>query len=171
MIKIFTVLKDGEVLKKEVLEGILKQSVECCLIPITSKGTNVYSENNRRNNVLRAIDSNTEDYFFMIDSDVVIKNTDLIKNFFDEEKNSRTKVRTATTKGENMNFCCYTPHALILIMNDEVKNFKKWMEEFELGDCDKKENCIICKYLKNYMKNNLVLTIQQNSTYETPRTI
>ena len=70
MINIFVPLKDGEALMPEVMQGILSQSLGCCIVPITSKGEERFLETNKVNNLLRALSLNKTDKIILMDSDV-----------------------------------------------------------------------------------------------------
>lgn len=147
MKNIFIVLRDGEVLMPEVIKGIAKQTEECCIIPITSEGkagisSEIHARKNRRNNLLRAVRL-AKDYFLLMDSDVVLGDENIIKEMFDNEKNSNRKIVACTTKHEMITFCKYIPHSLILIKGQEIENFKKFLENVK----DYKD-CYVCEYCR-----------------------
>lgn len=155
MIPIYTLFRDGEALMPEVAKAMINQSFQCCMIPITSKGSSKYSENNRRLNLLRALDLNKSDVFIFMDSDVVL-HKDAIKELLEYEYNHNRAIATFTTKGEKVETCSYIPHALTCLRGEMIYAFKFYLENIELTG-DNKEDCIICKFLQSNLDDCITL--------------
>jgi hypothetical protein len=80
MLKIFMPLADGEEIKPEVLEGIIKNN--CSLYPFTSE-LKEHRRINMVNNWNRAFELNKEEIFIGMDSDVILEDgiiEELLKN-------------------------------------------------------------------------------------------
>lgn len=95
--KIYTILKDGEALMPEVLQGILNQTIECCLIPITS--TCETEEKSRAKNWNRAKELCQEDIFIGMDSDVILIDKNAIEMIIAELKKKEFDMITLPTRG------------------------------------------------------------------------
>lgn len=120
MIHIFTPLKNGEAIMPEVMKGILNQSVECCLFPISNDNVvnGRWSEANRIENLIRAINLNVNDYFLIMDSDVVLGEPTIIEKMF-EEKSDVVAVRTA----DYQTSC----HSVLLVKGDKIQHLKNFL--------------------------------------------
>lgn len=86
MIPIYIILRDGQPLLPKVLDGILNQDIECCIIPITSAGGT--PEENRMSNWTGIKDIVHAPYFIAMDSDVVLLHHDMIRSLIRTFKNS-----------------------------------------------------------------------------------
>jgi len=149
MINIFIVLRDGEVLMPEVIKGIAKQTEECCVIPITSKGKagKSFERNsriNKKNNLLRAIEL-AKDYFLLMDSDVVLDDENIIREMFDDTKNFNRNIVAVTTKNEQIKTCrSFIPHSLMLLKGEEISNFKEFLLNLKNF-----KYCSVCLYVQS----------------------
>jgi hypothetical protein len=169
MKKLFIVMKSGESLMPEVLKGIVDQTEPCAVIPITNKGKDGFSENHRRLNVVEAMDLNHgEDYFLMMDCDVVLNNSEMIKEMFDETKTFRREIISTCTKGEHVSTCTYIPHALILFKGFKMREFYEWMKN-TVAEGEGKEFCLICRWLNSNHNLDYCVTLQNDKIKEVPR--
>jgi hypothetical protein len=169
VIKIFVTMKTGEALMPEVLKGIVSQSVECCIIPVTNKGVSGFSENHRRLNVVEAMSLNDEDYFILMDCDVVINSPTLISEMMDDKANwGREIVNIFTKENEDIKTCPYVPHALMLVKGFKMREFKEYMKN-TVADGEGKEFCLICRWFNLNKNMDSIITLQNRGMREVPR--
>lgn len=117
MLKIHTILADGQIIHPDVMRGILKQNILCCLVPITSKGVDVKGRHDikekskaRNWNKVREI-ANTPIIFGM-DSDVILKHTNIIrmmKNLISHYDAVVVPTKPDKEKGHGL-FCIWKHH-------------------------------------------------------------
>jgi len=80
MQKIFMPLGNGQAIMPEVMEGILKQTIKCVVVPITSEKTdNKENCSGNLNNWLTILELTKNKPFIGMDSDVVMTDTKTIK--------------------------------------------------------------------------------------------
>lgn len=141
MIKIYIPLADGQAIMSEVLRGVVKQTVDCCIIPITSKREkNHYTGN--LNNWITALELCEDDYFIGMDSDVVLNNPEAIETLLNVKDlkidiaGSSTQEKHYESTKEYVNFA----HSLLYCKNPKeiLKYFKKL----------KKQRCVECCWCK-----------------------
>jgi len=77
--KIFTIIKPGEVIDNRVLCGITRQSVCCNLVPISTPVTHKLWRMNVLANWIEALSYQSDELFIGMDSDVVLEDPDTIK--------------------------------------------------------------------------------------------
>lgn len=167
MINIFVPLKDGEALMPEVMQGVLNQSIRCCIVPITSPGDTTYRETNRTKNLLRALHLNTSDRFIFMDSDVVIGNSMMVEEMLQDKLNMDKEIISVTTRGECYPKVHHTPHAFMSMRGVMLLKFtdyieKKSKEEVPIEN-DRKENCFICQFLQGQEDKTMYLQNDKNS--------
>ncbi len=98
MLTIHTILAHGECLMPEVLEGVLKQTVECCLMPITSeRDWKFHRRKNMIANWREAYHYYDGEVFIGFDSDVVLSNPKAVETLLERIKdNDMVTIATKT---------------------------------------------------------------------------
>jgi hypothetical protein len=168
MIPIFVPLKDGEALMPEVMQGVLSQSLGCCIIPITSPGVADYKETNRINNLLRALALNKTDKFILMDSDVAIGNPLMIEEMLNDKANMEKEIISVTTKKEIVPKCPHIPHSLILIKGLMLAKFTNFLERVKIApENDNDKRCILCYFFKD--KGDSTMFLQNDKNHEIKR--
>ncbi len=117
MIKIFTIHKQGQTIPHKVLEGIVSQTVACCLVPISQvKGDT--ARLNSVNNWISALEFSTDDIFIGMDGDVVMDDPDTIAVLLKAMKSDvfmatiRTQIIQNRSKLAHALFACSEPEVL-----------------------------------------------------------
>jgi hypothetical protein len=163
MITIFVPLKDGEAIMPEVMNGILSQSLGCCIVPITSKGEEKYRETNRNDNILRALALNKTDKFILMDSDVAIGNPLMIEEMLNDKANMDKEIISVTTKKENITKCSHIPHSLILIKGSMLTKFTDYLEKLKIDPAiDDDKHCSLCFFFRDKGDNTIFLQNDKN---------
>lgn len=161
-IHIFTPLKNGTALMPEVLQGIYTQSIPCILFPISSDGTSDHSEENKRINMLKALELNVKPYFLLMDSDVVLGYPNIIEELFDNERNMHCDIRTLAAKDEDFSKKPIA-HSVTLFLGNKPKLLKEFLTTLVLKN--EKTHCPICDFLKRHqtitLKNSLITEISR----------
>jgi hypothetical protein len=168
MIPIFVPLKDGEAIMPEVMQGVLTQSLGCCIIPITSKGEVVYRETNRINNLLRALALNKTDRFILMDSDVAIGNPMMIEEMLNDKTNMDKDIISVTTKKEMVTKCRHIPHSLMLIKGIMLTKFVDYLEKLNIDPVvDDDRHCSLCHFFRD--KGDSTMFLQNDKNCEIKR--
>ena len=117
MIKIFTIHKQGQTIPHKVLEGVVSQTVECCLVPISQTKGNT-ARLNSVNNWISALEFHTGEVFVGMDSDVVMDDPDTIAVLLKAMKSGvfmaaiRTQIIQHRAKLAHALFACSEPEVL-----------------------------------------------------------
>lgn len=133
MIKIYTILADGQSLMPEVMQGILNQTIKCKLVPISSPGDYnaqiVYdAEISRARNWNRAKELCEEEIFVGMDSDVQLVDNNAIEMIINELKIGEYDMVCLPTRGLG------SGHQVFAVWKDK---FPKLIAE--------EGNCCMCK--------------------------
>lgn len=139
-------LAEGQAIMPEVMEGIRRQTMKACIIPITSpREKNHYTGNLK--NWIKALGM-SNGIFIGMDSDVVINDIDALSKLLDippdvEFAGVATQPEHYSTTQENMNLA----HSLLYCKNPQgaLKLFKTYLKE--------KPACCWCKYIEYIMNN------------------
>ncbi len=140
MIKIFTIHKQGQTIPHKVLEGIVSQTVECCLVPISQTKGNT-ARLNSVNNWISALEFHTDEVFVGMDGDVVMDDPDTIAALVAGMTPGifmatiRTQIIQNRSKLAHALFACSEPEVL---RKELIGIRKNWT-----GDCS------MCASLKN----------------------
>ncbi|MBW8036105.1 MAG: hypothetical protein FVQ79_10870 [Planctomycetes bacterium] len=116
MIKIYTIYKLGQTIPHKVLEGVVSQTVECCLVPITqTKGGT--ARLNSVNNWISALEFRTDEVFFGMDGDVVMDDPKTIEKLLFAVQpvfmaTIRTQIIQHRSKLAHALFACNEPEVL-----------------------------------------------------------
>jgi hypothetical protein len=126
MVKIFTIHKQGQTIPHKVLEGVVSQTVECCLVPISqTKGDT--ARLNSVNNWISALEFHTDEVFIGMDGDVVMDDPDTIAKLLEAMKSDtfmatvRTQIIQHRSKMAHALFACSEPE----ILRKELIGIKK----------------------------------------------
>jgi len=149
MEKIFIPLGNGQALMPEVIEGILKQTVKCAIIPITSNRTdNKLDRISKLNNWITILELAKNKSFIGMDSDVVMTDPKTIETLLNIPDN--VDIASIMTKKEQHDisqtkrgivhslFYCRVPERMLAWH----KIFKK----------DKYEGCSWCEAISTLVK-------------------
>ena len=143
--RVYIPMKDGEVLKEEVMKALMYNNLEVC--PITTQGTEKYSELNRIGNLLRAIEQAGQrgDDLLIMDSDVILP-YGIMDTVFDDEHNlNKDMITLASNRGN---------HILIYIKKRSVYKFKRFLKSITV---DKgRDYCPLCEFFNT--NENIMLT-------------
>lgn len=128
---IYTIMQDGICLMPRVLEGVISQTIPCCLMPITSRRDwSKSAEVNRKQNWEECFSHCNEDIFVGMDSDVVLIEPTAIEILVNElEADEGLSMTAIGAKKRNGTF-----HQLYAIRRKDFFEF----------DEDPKQFCIIC---------------------------
>jgi hypothetical protein len=164
MIPIYIPLKDGEALMPEVLQGVLSQTLGCCIIPITSKGEDRFLETNKVNNLLRALSLNKTDKIILMDSDVAIGNSYMIEEMLNDKANMDKEIISVTTRKEKVTQCYHVPHSLMLIKGLMLVKFIDFLEKRKISpeEEDGRKHCSVCLFLRDKESNTMFLQNEKN---------
>ena len=152
---IYTCLANGQILKNEVLEGIIRN--DCDLMAITSSnGEKTHSERNKSDNILEILKHFDDDYFIFMDSDVVMCDKNTIAKISQALKYNA--VVTIPTKAchTKHNFPEIMPHAIIGIQKRMIETLKYFLHQ---------EGCAYCEFCKV----NLPSVMWNTQAYEITR--
>lgn len=160
MHKVYMPLKDGQVISKEVMEGLIANG--CEVAPITTKGEKAYRESNRNGNILRAIESvkkNKEGHIMFMDSDVILT-PGILKDVLDDYLNLEQGIRTLSTdKGT---------HGLIYVKENKLDHFEGYLKGLDYSKHDDHKHCTLCSFLDNHpnmmLSNDKVKEFKQSGT-------
>jgi hypothetical protein len=162
MIKVYIPLKDGQALSHEVMQGLINNN--CVAAPITTKGGKEFRETNKNNNILRALEQCQElkeDYFILMDSDVILSDA-IVFEVFDERLNLNVDiVSIATDRSE---------HGLVFFKKNAIHKFEAFIKKRQrtIGkEDDNYSNCSLCMYLTT--PGNLNIMIQNENVKEVTR--
>jgi len=116
MVKIFTIHKQGQTIPHKVLEGVVSQSVECCLVPISQTKGNT-ARLNSVNNWISALEFHTDEVFVGMDGDVVMDDPDTIRKLLFAVQpvfmaTIRTQIIQNRSKLAHALFACSEPDVL-----------------------------------------------------------
>lgn len=133
---IHTILSHGECLMPQVLEGILNQSVPCCLMPITStRDWNNHRRKNMIENWRESFHYSDGDIYIGMDSDVVLKDTRAIEVLLERIKNNDIVMIASKTNHQA------SYHGFFAVRKN---NFLEFEEVYD--------KCPICLALNNAVK-------------------
>ena len=162
---IYTIHRQGETIPKLVMEGIVNQSIDCSLIPISQEEGNT-PRLNSVNNWIRALEYATDEPFIGMDGDVVMDDEDTIKTLLKGVEN----VFMATIRTQILHIKCNKDkvkmaHALFAciepkILRDElIKIRENW-----------NDGCSMCRVIKELvMQKRKVNLIAFPTAYECRR--
>ena len=117
MINIYTIYKLGQTMPHKVLEGVVSQTMECCLVPITQTKGNT-ARLNSLNNWISALEFRTDEVFVGMDGDVVMDDPDTIARLLEAMKSDvfmatiRTQIIQHRSKMAHALFACSEPKVL-----------------------------------------------------------
>jgi hypothetical protein len=160
MIKIYIPLKDGQTLSKEVMQGLLDNN--CVPAPITTKGEKAFKETNKNNNILRAIEQCQElkeDYFILMDSDVILSEGIIFEVFEDDINMNKSIISIATDRSS---------HGLTFFKKNAIHKFEAYIRKRQrtiLQENDNYDNCSLCIYLDS----NPNIMLENENVKETER--
>ena len=165
MIPIYIPLKDGESLMPEVLQGVLSQTLGCCIVPITSPGEERFLETNKINNLLRALSLNKTDKIILMDSDVAIGNPLMIEEMLNDKANMDKEIISVTTRKEKVTQCYHVPHSLMLIKGLMLVKFIDFLEKRKISseEEDGRKYCSVCLFLRDKESNTMFLQNEKNN--------
>ena len=140
--KIYIPLKDGEVIKRPVMEGLLAN--DCEIAPITARNdTGEFRESNRIGNLLRAIHQvreKGEARLIWMDSDVILSEG-IIGEVLDDSATpyDRLGIKTLATDRST--------HGLVLVKDFMLDDIEKYFNGIDYAVGDDYHHCRICYYL------------------------
>lgn len=145
---IHTVMANGQTLMPRVMKGILNQSVECCLMVITSRRD--WTENYRRNviaNWEEAFKHYEGNIFVGMDSDVVLTNPDAIKTLIEKMEDKEIDMAIVGSKPKstyNESNPRAFPHQLFAIRGGKLPSFDRIKTIYM---------CPFCQIIKDMQEN------------------
>lgn len=137
-----TILCDGQCIMPRVMEGIISQSIECCLMPITSRRD--WSKDRRFNmieNWREAFRHCDEEIFIGMDSDVVLTHPKAVETLVNRLKDNKELLMTTMPSkpySKLRYFKGRIDHQLFAVRRKDFPIF----EELKLSDCP------ICQTIK-----------------------